>query len=288
MLNINQISFFNNKTIAPEKLMPVAEKIVLGSAVCIVEGLATSLAFLLPKGLGFYYGGCLMLLALCLIMAQFKNSRLGADLCDLYVYELGLFVLATAVVLAGNKSTLLWYVFNLVAFLRYIRVYAVNDSTTTQAGWSLGFFAYFYNQKNPLPHSENIIRKRVGAILIAIGLACIATLALQTMKDEHRMYVPWFFAIGYVAINGPLLLRSLAIALQKLFTNGKREAADEAEKAKMREIIAAMKTTHNLSDERATLLLAAFFGTHERKRDHMVELAQLLAHHHPAPLSDKP
>jgi hypothetical protein len=147
MINSKLSTFFTNETLTPEKLMPVAEKIVLGCAICIVEGLASNLTFLLPNGLGFYYGGCVLLLLLCLLMARFKDSRLGADICDLYVYELGVWVLATVLVLAGKSSTVFWSMWGVLAFLRYIRVYAVNDSTTTQAGWSLGFLLIFITKK---------------------------------------------------------------------------------------------------------------------------------------------
>ena len=280
---MNIPSFTPNGVVTPEQIMPLATKIIIGSTVCITEGVVASIAFGLPNDVWLYLGYLVLAISIWVVMGRYRNTKLGADICDLYFYEIIVWSLATGFYIMEKNTEIFWYLTVGLLFLKLTRVYAWQGTTTNELGWGvLGFCGYFYNKKHKVPKLPNQQGKKALALFMAIGLAAIGTVLSEKLTAQQREAVPWAFAIIYVTLNGPILLRSLGAFIQKFLASTTREAADAVEKAKMRQTIEALQTTHNLADERAALLLAAFFNTHERKRDHMLEMAQLLAAHYPA------
>lgn len=283
MKHLKMPMFPDTASITPEQLMPLTQQVILGSAVCITEGIAASIAFMLPKGLTFYLGGFAILVLVWLAMRRFNSSKLGADICDLYLYEVFVWAFATTFFLFGKSTTIFWYFMTFFLYLRLFRVYLWQGTITHDYGWGVfGPSTRSYARKNPLTQEGMLSKKALAALLICCVFAAIATLLHQQLSDKNREMLPWALAFVYIIINGPTLLNALSNFAPQYIASLKRDAENEAKKAILQQHIETFKKKHNLPDDKSALMLATFLSIHDIKRDHLIELAQILAERYPA------
>jgi hypothetical protein len=264
------------------QVMPLATKIILGCLICVIEGLFTNALFKLPKDVGFYYGYLGISIAVWLAMMRFRGTKLGADIGELCVYDIMSAALALIYYQLGQSTEVFWYLFTAIAFLKIIRVYAHFGTTTCDHGWGVfGFMTYFHQKKYPTGEDSATRQKMAIALVMAIGLGILATLAYKALNADERKIVPWALAVTYVIINGPILLNALAGFIAKYNAMDKRETAIAAAKADMQETIIAFQKKHDLPNEKAAKLLALFLSIEERKQNNLIELAEILASSYP-------
>lgn len=274
--------------VAPEQVLSLTQKIMLGSAVCIAEGAIASLGFLLPRGLDFYIGFLIMELVVWLALTRFRSDRLGAAICDLYLLEVLVFAAAAVCYTLAVKTHLFWYLTNMLFFLKLMRVYAKEGTVTQKYGWgTLGFMTYFYAKK--FPDQETIKhRKNVGlTLLVCIGFALMATLFHKQRSDFYREALPWGLAFTYIIFNGPTLLKGIANLVTALFASKKREAELEATVTKLEKLNADFNGPIIAPPEQLAELKDNFQKIHPAYREVLLTMAKSLAEHHPVPDSEK-
>lgn len=268
--------------VTPVNLLPLTEKVILGSAVCIIEGAAAHIAFSLPKGLLMYLGCFVMLLTIWVAMGRFRTCKLGIDINELYFYEMLIWFFSTVWFMLGKSTVIFQYFIVGLLFLRLIRVYARPGTTTHDHGWGVFGFVSYFNDKD-IPLKKRITSSKQGyiALFMAICLAAIATGITFTLSDKERQALTWGIALFYIIANGPTLLAALTHFMTKHIAMEKREAAVQAAKADMQETIIAFQKKHDLPNEKAAKLLALFLSIDERKQNNLIELAEILVSSYP-------
>ncbi len=253
------------------QVMPLATKIILGCLICVIEGLFTNALFKLPKDVGFYYGYLGISVAVWLAMMRFRGTKLGADICELCVYDIMVAALALIYYQLGKSTEVFWYLFTAIAFLKVIRVYAHFGTTTCDHGWGVfGFMTYFHHKKDPTGEDAATRQKMAIALVMAIGLGILATLKYKGLNDEQRKIVPWALAVTYVIFNGPILLQAIANLITAFFASKKKEDELTATVAKLETELANHEHPQTDPDGVTATLLTNYYAMNPAKRAHFL------------------
>lgn len=255
----------------PAAIGQLTQTVVLGSAVCVAEGIAVSIAFMLPKGIEFYLGYLAMMLVIWLAMDRFRTSKLGADISDLYFYEILLASITTIYFINGKSMAIFWYPINALLFLKLIRVYAWKSTVINKFGWGVfGFITFLYNKKAPENRNLKDQLKAMFALVISVVLAFAATFLYQKLTDKQREALPWGFAFVYITINGPILLNAIANLITAHFASKKNEGELTATVAKLETKLANHEHPQTDPDGVTATLLANYYATTPEKRTHFL------------------
>lgn len=283
MLRMKMPALPNFGQVTYDQVMPLATKIILGCLICVIDGLGSSALFRLPSGVGYYYGALLITLAIWLVMFRFRDTKLGADVGELCLYEILVATFALMFYQLGKGTAAFWYLFTLIGFLKLIRVYAHFGTTTCDHGWGVfGLMTYFQYKKYPPGKDTPSGQKMAISLLKAICLGVIATLLYKKLPDNQREAIPWAFAFFYVIVNGPILLRAIANVITAFFATKKSETDLTATVNQLETKLASHNNAQVDPDGVGAELIANYYALAPDKRPHYMATSRKLVQLWPA------
>lgn len=268
----------------PQLLFSLASRLTIGSAVCFTEGLFSSIMVMLPRNHWLYIVGAILAFVVWLAFWRFSDNDIGADVGDLYFYELTVRVTGLICYFSGINPGVLWYLVTTISVLKIIRIYVWQESETQKYGWGRFGPMTWLHYKNQIRLKQFTKLKKLGLeIAISIIISVIASVIIKQLPDIGRVAISWIVPLMFEFLYGPVQLRGLNVFGRQLLISKQREADDDAEKAEMRKTIEGLRQLQNLEhDDNIAAIAKAYFDTNEAKRAHMVEVALMLAMQYPA------
>lgn len=276
---------FNYSSIAPisataPRVLSLSTRLTIASLVYFIEGVFASVVILFPQGQTAIVGGTLLAWANSAALWRFRESKLGAEIFDLYFFDA---ILATSMAICyamGIGVELGVFVSGVLMFMRFTRIFAWQGTTTHDAGWGVfGPMSYFHRKK--LGGSDTT-KPMLQAAGLALSGAVIATILARQFSETTRVALVWACGLGFLVTVGPQLLRMVGNLILSATASNERESLQQARIVQLERQLAQQSQPNQLPGDVLDVFTAAYNGVQEDKRAHMLEIVQVLAKNYPA------
>jgi hypothetical protein len=272
MLNITSIQASSAQ--APQ-LLSLSTRLTVGSAVGFTEGLFAAIMLAVPQNHWVYIISALLSLLSWLAFWRFRDTKVGADIGDIWFYE---FVFRCMILLFANAITIdvvwFWYTFTALSVLKIIRVYLWASTATQQVGWiRFGPMTWFYGKNYAASNPPTVAPPRgrlLAEMVVALLIASAVSAGIKFLEDGERVAVMWIVPFAFEFLFGPLQLRNLKIFNNLLFASTQRETEQAAKIAELEQKLTALQNAQSDPDGVNTELNAYYYGIHPEQRPHFL------------------
>jgi hypothetical protein len=268
--------------VAARLLANISARLTIGSAVCFTEGLAATIVALLPGELTFYIGTTVITFAIWLGFLRYRDSKLGAEIGDLCLWEFLICALQLVLYYFGPESSIFWYLSTTISMVKLIRVYLWYSTATQQYGWGrFGLMTWLYAKKHPkatTAPSHTLIKEIAYALIAAVVASCL----IKLLPGWGRVALSWTIPVAFEFLVGPRQLRMIDNFIPAFLATSKREAELAEENAKLKHLQATLTENPETPSRDLTELLHLFSKMSPIMQKHMLTYAKNAAEKYPA------
>jgi hypothetical protein len=285
---MSKLTLLSSGFSSPHFFTSLTTRLTIGSAVCFSEGISASIMLMVPNNEWFYFAATRLTFIIWAAFWCFRESKLGADIGDLCLFDFLFNMLALMCNSAGIDAGTFWYPTLSIFILKIVRVYLWQSSETQQHGWGkfgpmTWFHAKYYEPRVSIRPGSRLEKE----IVVAMLGAAIASIVIRFIPDVWRVAMTWIVPLSFEFLYGPMQLRNLKIFNNLLSASVEREKELEAENFRLKQEIeqlqiAQQHTTQPDPDNVSAELSTAYYQMAPERRTHYLETGKRFARLYPA------